>query len=275
MSNKITDQISKDEYTDLEIVENYVNAVKLIGLWNSEQIIFSEYVKCSDKILDIGCGAGRTTFNMYKLGYTNIIGFDYSINMISACNRLKKVYNANLDFICGDAKSMPFQDSTFDVCIFSFNGLMSIPQIDERFKVFKEVFRLLKSNGIFIFTTHNIKNPIFDSFGITEKERWNSQSNDFRLREFGNIISFEPKAQEFIESFMHIPTYEEIYNEAKKAGFTSIKKIIRSEMDCTEKEHVLLYSGEYIFTILNMKPSQENMEIQKLAGDCIFWICSK
>lgn len=57
-----------NEYNHMSVVEKYVNDVSKIGLWQSEEIIFSKYINKSDKILDIGYGAGRTTFALYDLG---------------------------------------------------------------------------------------------------------------------------------------------------------------------------------------------------------------
>ncbi|CUX25521.1 hypothetical protein BN3590_00439 [Clostridium sp. C105KSO15] len=56
----------------------YMKSIEDIGLWNSEKVIFLKYLKKDDNILDLGCGIGRTTFNLYNLGFTNIIGIDYS-----------------------------------------------------------------------------------------------------------------------------------------------------------------------------------------------------
>ena len=58
----------KSEYMHNKVVEKYSSAVSEIGLWTSEKIIFSKYINQSDRILDIGCGAGRTTFALYALG---------------------------------------------------------------------------------------------------------------------------------------------------------------------------------------------------------------
>ena len=75
------------EYNDSAVVGSYEEAVDSIGLWESEKLIFGKYLRPGMKILDIGCGAGRTTFNLYKLGYRDITGFDLSAAMIAACKK--------------------------------------------------------------------------------------------------------------------------------------------------------------------------------------------
>ena len=50
---------------------------------------FSKYVSKEDIILDVGCGYGRTLNQLYEEGYNNLIGIDFSENMIE---RGKKQY---------------------------------------------------------------------------------------------------------------------------------------------------------------------------------------
>lgn len=124
-----------------------------------------------DKILDIGCGAGRITFALYDLGYKNILGIDLSEEMITECNSIKGNRNANINFLVADAAKIPFEDNSFDVCIFSFNGLMTIPKYENRLCAVKEIYRILKSDGKFIFTAHDINNIKFLDYWKTEKEK--------------------------------------------------------------------------------------------------------
>ena len=74
------------------------------------KIIFSKYIVPSDKILDIGCGVDRTTFGLYSLGFTDIMGIDFSEEVIAACNhiKIKKEYR-NL-FYCCWGKNDPFTE---------------------------------------------------------------------------------------------------------------------------------------------------------------------
>ena len=68
-------EYTKEQYNKEENIKRYGEGIK-IGLWNSEKIFFEKYLNKDDCILDLGCGAGRTTFALSKLGYNNIIGVD-------------------------------------------------------------------------------------------------------------------------------------------------------------------------------------------------------
>ena len=45
-----------------------------MGLWESERLLMDKYVSRDGAVLDIGCGAGRTTFGLYGEGYRDING---------------------------------------------------------------------------------------------------------------------------------------------------------------------------------------------------------
>ena len=69
-------------------ISNYTNAIINIGLWKSEEYIFNKYFKKDKMILDIGCGTGRTTFGLYEMGYTNIVGLDLSEDMLTEARKI-------------------------------------------------------------------------------------------------------------------------------------------------------------------------------------------
>ena len=65
-----------ESYSVHSIVK-YYEKLSQNGLFNYEKDILSKYFIIPGKILDIGCGTGRTTIALSKLGY-DVIGIDYS-----------------------------------------------------------------------------------------------------------------------------------------------------------------------------------------------------
>jgi len=100
-------------------------------------------------LLDIGVGAGRTTFHLLDK-CEEYIGIDYSPRMLAQCKI--KFPHANLEL--GDARSLNFSDAKFDIILCSYNAIDDVNHQD-RLLILKEVHRVLKKGGIFIFSSHN------------------------------------------------------------------------------------------------------------------------
>jgi len=101
------------------------------------------------KVLDLGCGGGRTTIPLHTMGY-DIEGIDIAENLIKALKKKKPSIKA----IVGDAMNMPYKDESFDIVLFSHNSLDCMYPYAARKKTLKEINRVLKKNGFFIFSSH-------------------------------------------------------------------------------------------------------------------------
>jgi len=65
------------------------------------------------KILDLGCGTGRTIINFKSWGYKNIIGIDNSPASIQICSN--RGLKPGKDVFLMDGTQSSFQDKTFDL----------------------------------------------------------------------------------------------------------------------------------------------------------------
>lgn len=101
-------------------------------------------------VLDIGCGAGRTTRFLAPFS-RSYLGIDYSESMVEACkNRFSE-----LEFKVMDVCEMRgLADGQFDFCLFSFNGLDSLSH-ENRLLALQEIRRVIRPGGVFAFSTHN------------------------------------------------------------------------------------------------------------------------
>ena len=158
MTNRHFD--NRERYEDQSVVD-YYTILNLDGLWENELNLFEKYVRPGASILDIGVGAGRTTPWLARRA-GNYLGVDYSVSMIEAC----KIQFPELAFDVADATALDsIESSSFDVIVFSFNGIDNIHPLAAREKCLNEVARVLKPGGLFIFSEHNAKQivawPIF------------------------------------------------------------------------------------------------------------------
>lgn len=159
--------VNQQTYTSKEGVAAYINT----SLQSPEVSILVKYKDFyfDKKILDIGCGAGRTSY--YFRNFTkDYLGVDYSQSMIDYCN---KQY-PELTFKHCDARNLSrFSDNSFDFILFSYNGIDYISNQD-RLTVLAEIKRVLKKDGLFVFSTHNrnfnaiITRPVFE-FSLNPK----------------------------------------------------------------------------------------------------------
>jgi len=245
---KVNTDFIKKSFTTEKTVSDYAKAVKEIGLWKSEKIMIKKYFNPESQILDIGCGAGRTTIGLYELGYNLIEGLDLSEAMIAQARRISKELNYDITFSVGDAACLDYNDETFGTALFSFNGVMQIPGRENRIKALKEIKRILKSKGYFLFTTHDRDSDNeYESFWQEEKRKWALQIEDKSLHEFGDrVIKMEER-----DLFIHLPNREEVISSLEEAGFVLIEGILRSEL-CEESE-----------------------KVKKFSTDCVFWLAQK
>jgi len=95
-TRKVDTEFIRKSFTTEKTVSDYTGAVREIGLWESEKMMIEKYFKPEDRILDIGCGAGRTTIGLYKLGYYLLEGLDLSEAMIVQARRISKELNLSL-----------------------------------------------------------------------------------------------------------------------------------------------------------------------------------
>lgn len=131
---------------------------KLIG-----RLRFSaEFVNSNDiegkNILDIGCGYGWFEAYCIKRKVGNIEGIEISDSDLETAR--KYVVNNKVNFTIAGALELPFNDNVFDTVV-AWEVIEHIPKNTER-KMFKEVDRVLKKNGIFYLSTPY--NSFFSTF---------------------------------------------------------------------------------------------------------------
>ena len=183
--------------------------------------LIDKYFTKNSHILDIGCGCGRTSIPLKKLGY-NVSAMDLSSAMISEAKRFAKSYNCEIDFKVMNACELEYSDSSFDFVLFSFNGFECVPGIECKIKALNEVKRVLKDDGIFIFSVHS---------GLPFNSMWHVYLYHF-VKYLFDKIKINKKGIKYGERYDVIGVPESTYTHVistftwdrliKKCGFTKI-----------------------------------------------------
>ena len=95
------------------------------------------------RILDCGCGYGRTLAELHAAGYHNLTGLDFSEGMLRRCR--SEVPDAAV--VRNDGHSLPLRTHSVDAVLL-FAVLTCIPADDEQRALLSEVERVLLPNGL-------------------------------------------------------------------------------------------------------------------------------
>jgi SAM-dependent methyltransferase len=93
--------------------------------------------------LDDGCGGGRYTQALHRLGCARVTGIDVSVNAVAFARNMNTFPEYEVDFQHGSVLDLPFGDAQFDF-VFS-NGVLHHTTSTE--KGLAEIHRVLKTGG--------------------------------------------------------------------------------------------------------------------------------
>jgi ubiquinone/menaquinone biosynthesis C-methylase UbiE len=150
MNHQVTiDKINRAAYASEAVVAWYDN---LDFILKPEKVILKKitpFIK-NKKLLDIGIGGGRTTKFLREVS-SDYTGIDYT----PRCAEIARNKYPGTTILCCDARDLRvFDDETFDFVLLSFNAIDYMVH-EDRIKTLREIHRVLKPMGLFMFSTHN------------------------------------------------------------------------------------------------------------------------
>jgi SAM-dependent methyltransferase len=103
------------------------------------------FVPRTARILDYGCGYGRAMAELVSLGYTDLVGMDFSPAMVAR----RRQIDPSMDLRVIEALPTPELDGSFDAVLL-LAVLTSVPDGCAQEAVMREVFRLLRQGGVLL-----------------------------------------------------------------------------------------------------------------------------
>ena len=119
--------------------------------WFSEEKKYLQKIITPDaKVLDVGCGDGRSVFDIISIT-KNDVGIDHDEKTISSAKNNFSRY-PSVKFIKMDATNLSFDDESFDfiICMGTFANFAK-----DKFVVLKEMKRVLKKSGKIIISVYS------------------------------------------------------------------------------------------------------------------------
>jgi len=248
---KISAKTVQSDFNALEAVIHYTRAAHELGLWKSEHVLIERFFpEKSRKLIEAGCGAGRVTLGLWKLGYRNLTAFDFAEELVDQAKNLALERKAGeIAFFHDDATQLgQVRTDDFEGALFLFNGLMQIPGRENRRKALLELNRVCRADAPLIFTTHDRDaTPTERALWRLESARWERGEQDIRLVEFGDRY-FEDESG---RTFMHLPNRAEIIEDLRETGWN------------------------LVFDEMRRNIAEENRDVRNFSDECRFWVARK
>ena len=246
----------KDSFNGIPSVLYYTRAAHFLGLWKSERVVIERFLPDLDtELLEAGCGAGRVTLGLWKMGYRRISAFDFADELLDQAKSLAAAQGAeSISFRCADATNLRGSafglaaGSGFGGALFMFNGLMQIPGRGNRRAALGRLHALCRPGAPLVLTTHDREIAGDDgSWWREEAARWAAGRRDPALSDYGDRRFRDESG----EVFIHIPDRREILSDLSATGWIHTYDAMRSEL------------------------AKEAPDVASFSDNCRFWAASR
>lgn len=167
-------------------------------------------------LLDVAGGTGDISFRFLKRApAARATVFDMTQGMLDEGRKRAEATQMadRLEWICGDAMALPFEDVSFDVYTISF-GIRNVTRIQD---VIDEAYRVLKPGGRFmVLEFSQIPNPAL---------QWAYDRYSFNvIPPLGKLIANDRDSYQYlVESIRKFPQQDVFAEMIRKGGFEQVK----------------------------------------------------
>lgn len=233
-----TEEFVIKQYSRPDSLESYREITKK-GLWQEEESVFKKYISGTETILDLGCGTGRVAYNLKAGG--EVYACDIVPAMIDVAHELSVDFNTKPIFSVQDGKKLSYKDASFDVVIFAYNGINTVPDKANRQAIMNEVYRVLNPNGTIILASH-VRNFRNKPLMWTKRYLQAALRLSKTIKEYGDNINFKYGRAQYI----NIPSLKETHELISKSGFKLVESL-PTDTNSTNDNYVLPPRNTWIF----------------------------
>lgn len=196
-------------------VMNDVMSLGIHRLWKDAMMDWLA-PRSDQRLLDVAGGTGDIAFRFLRRAPgASAVVLDMTESMLAEGRRRAgaEALDDRLDWVTGDAMSLPFPDSSFDVYTISF-GIRNVTRIED---ALTEAFRVLKPGGrLMVLEFSQLPNPglqkLYDLYSFALIPR------------MGQIIANDRDSYQYlVESIRLFPDQETFAAMIRAAGFENVK----------------------------------------------------
>lgn len=115
------------------------------GLSLTKEILQTEEITSTSRILDVGCGTGQTAAYLAAQYGAKVTAIDINPIMIEKAKNRVKQHQLSVEIMQASIENFPLKDCTFDFIISE-----SVLSFVNKPRALREIYRLLKNDGRFI-----------------------------------------------------------------------------------------------------------------------------
>ena len=142
-------------------------------LFAAEESAFRRFLRPGMAVLDLGCGNGRVSRQLVEFG-VRVYACDLNLPALREFRGSLAEPEA-MPMFCADARRLPLRAGALDAVVFAYNGLDFIAPETERIRALREIERLLKPGGVFLFSSHNPVGGLLSPRGLRSLREWGNR----------------------------------------------------------------------------------------------------
>ncbi|MCQ0989431.1 bifunctional demethylmenaquinone methyltransferase/2-methoxy-6-polyprenyl-1,4-benzoquinol methylase UbiE [Jiella marina] len=168
------------------------------------------------RFLDVAGGTGDIAFRIVEAtrrrAHGTVLDINASMLGVGAERAAKRRLDGNLEFVEGNAESLPLPDNSFDAYTIAF-GIRNVPKIDA---ALSEAYRVLKPGGRFLCLEFSeVDLPMLDRV----YEAWSFKA----IPRIGEVVARDRESYEYlVESIRRFPNQTNFAAAIRRAGFERV-----------------------------------------------------